>query len=82
MPYQNPDNKLAIGFGYTFDVKPGDRITNEQAAHYLEMDLERYVGRVNDLLKGAKVPQIEFDRLVLAAFLGGEYEVHFVPPQV
>ncbi len=61
----------AIGWGHTKGVKPGDRITLEQAEAFFSEDLAVFELTVNSSIKRA-VTQNQFDAMVSLAFnIGG-----------
>lgn len=60
-----------IGWGHTKDVKPGDRITEQQAVKFLSDDLAVFELTVNSAIK-APMTQSQFDAMVSLAFnIGG-----------
>lgn len=60
-----------IGWGHTKGVKPGDRITEQQAEAFLTQDLAVFELTVNSAVK-VPVTQSQFDALVSLAFnIGG-----------
>ncbi|WP_447875217.1 lysozyme [Serratia fonticola] len=60
-----------IGWGHTKGVKPGDRITEQQAEAFLTQDLAVFELTVNSAVK-VPVTQSQFDALVSLAFnVGG-----------
>lgn len=66
--YVCPAGVLTIGFGSTGDhVKPGMRITEDEADALLEKDLERFERGVESLVT-AEIGQDEFDALVSFSF--------------
>lgn len=64
--YKCPAGVWTIGYGHTEDVKPGDKITEPQAAYLLRKELEEFSVKVDKLLK--KVSQNQFDALVSFAY--------------
>jgi lysozyme len=64
--YVCPSGKLTIGFGHTWNVKPGQTITAAQAEILFQKDLERFEKAVTNELKARVVPltQNQFDALV------------------
>lgn len=66
--YVCPAGVLTIGYGSTGShVKPGMRITEEEADALIEKDLERFEHGVESLVK-VEISQNEFDALVSFAF--------------
>ncbi|CAI1003581.1 TPA: lysozyme [Serratia fonticola] len=62
---------FTIGWGHTKGVKPGDRITEQQAETFLAEDLAVFELTVNSAVK-VPVTQNQFDALVSLAFnIGG-----------
>lgn len=60
-----------IGWGHTKGVKPGDRITQEQAEQFLSDDLAVFELTVNSAIK-RPMTQNQFDAMVSLAFnIGG-----------
>lgn len=60
-----------IGWGHTKGVKPGDRITQEQAEQFLSDDLAVFEMSVNSAIK-RPMTQNQFDAMVSLAFnIGG-----------
>ncbi|CAI0726671.1 lysozyme [Serratia grimesii] len=60
-----------IGWGHTKGVKPGDRITQEQAEQFLSDDLSVFELTVNSAIK-RPMTQNQFDAMVSLAFnIGG-----------
>ena len=60
-----------IGWGHTKGVKPGDRITQEQAEQFLSDDLSVFELTVNSAIK-RPMTQNQFDAMVSLAFnMGG-----------
>jgi lysozyme len=65
--YKDVAGVWTIGYGFTHDVKPGDTITEEQAAKRLRAELMTYETGVLRAT-GGNVNQNEFDALVSFAF--------------
>ena len=62
-----PGDRLTIGYGFTAGVRPGDRMTKEQADERLIEDLEPYEQAVLDAC--ARTPnQSQFDSMTLLCF--------------
>lgn len=67
--YLCPAKVLTIGFGHTGkDVKPGMRITKEQAEAILEADLAYFEQKVDSFLGATPTTQGEFDAMVSLCF--------------
>lgn len=69
--YRDTGGVLTIGYGHTLNVKPGDRVTTEQAEAFLRDDLATAEKAVNKLVTVA-LDQNEFDALVSFTFNVGE----------
>lgn len=65
--YDDGGGVWTIGYGHTGGVKPGERITKEQAEAFLESDAGIAGGCVNDLVEPS-LEQNEFDALVSFVF--------------
>lgn len=65
--YRCPAGVWTIGYGHTLNVKPGDKITQDQADEYLREDLKRFESHVSSYNKYGWT-QPEFDALVSFAF--------------
>lgn len=69
--YRDAVGVLTIGYGHTgADVKPGMRITAEEADRLLTRDLERFERAVESYAE--KIEQHQFDALVSFAYNLGE----------
>lgn len=69
--YRCSANEWTIGYGHTAKVRPGDRITPEEAERLLKEDVEAIAAEVRQCLK-APVTANEFNALVSFAFnVGG-----------
>lgn len=66
--YKCPANVWTIGYGHTKDVRQGDKISQHQADIMLGYDVEIFENYVNDLIKGCKCTQGQFNALVSFAF--------------
>ncbi|MDP8173680.1 lysozyme [Pasteurella skyensis] len=68
--YRDVKGVPTIGYGHTFKVKMGDKITQQQADELLAQDLDHFENGVNDLLDelNVTVTQNQFDALVSFAF--------------
>ena len=65
--YRCPAGVWTIGYGHTLNVKPGDKITQDQADEYLRADLKKFENHVSSYNKYGWT-QSEFDALVSFAF--------------
>ena len=65
--YRCPAGVWTIGYGHTLNVKPGDKITQDQADEYLRADLKKFENHVSSYNKYGWT-QPEFDALVSFAF--------------
>ena len=65
--YQCPAGIWTIGYGHTRDVEPEQRITAEQAAALLKIDLKEYERAVTDNVH-IPLSQLQFDALVSFCF--------------
>lgn len=63
--YPTKKDKLTIGYGHTKNVKPGDKITQEQAEKLFEQDLSEH----NDTLKHVKVKLTENEKAALSSLI-------------
>lgn len=61
--YRCPAGVLTIGWGHTANVKPGQKITQEQADNLLKQDMKVYEKHVNTIVK-IPLNQNQFDALV------------------
>lgn len=66
--YLCPAGKWTIGHGHTEGVRPGDRISQANAANLLQADLVSYGAAVDDALGACEASQHEFDAMVSLAF--------------
>ena len=57
-----------IGHGRAYGVKPGDRITPEEAEQFLREDLEKFERGVEDLFDYVEIGEHTFCALVSFAF--------------
>lgn len=64
--YRCPAGVWTIGYGHTLNVKPGDKITQDQADEYLREDLKKFENLVSSYKYEWTQP--EFDALVSFAF--------------
>ena len=64
--YLCPANRLTIGYGHTYAVKVGDKITQEQAEELLKKDLESTCKRLDYYLdeENLKLNENQFSALV------------------
>jgi lysozyme len=65
--YQDQRGLWTIGYGHTANVRPGQRITQEQAEAYLARDIQTAARCVNQAVT-VKLTQPQFDSLVDFAF--------------
>lgn len=72
--YKCPAGVWTIGFGHTFGVKQGDKISQAQAEAYLMADLERYEANVIKYDPKYNWTQNEFDALVSFAYNVGSID--------
>lgn len=79
--YICPANKWTIGWGHTGpDVKPGMRITANEAHELLRKDVERFEREITQLLDGRPTKQYQFDALVVLAFnIGSDIDNDTIP---
>lgn len=70
--YQDPTGTWTIGYGHTAGVKPGQRITQQQAELYLIQDLankEKYVNKYDNIYH---FNQNQYDALVSFCYNAGQ----------
>lgn len=72
--YKCPAGVWTIGFGHTFGVKHGDKISQAQAEAYLMTDLARYEANVEKFNAKYNWTQNEFDALVSFAYNVGSID--------
>lgn len=74
--YRCPAGVLTIGYGHTgSDVKPGMKITYEQADALFEADIKRFADSVAPLFEGVQLSQNQFDALVSLSYNIGSLKV-------
>lgn len=66
--YKCPAGKWTIGYGHTYNVKPGDKITEQDAEDLLLEDIQNSELHVNSYNPMYHWSQIEFDALVSFTF--------------
>lgn len=68
--YQDVVGVWTIGYGHTHNVKPGQRITEQQAEQLLKEDLRLFEKGVNRLVAelNIELTQCQFDALISFAF--------------
>lgn len=65
--YKCPANVWTIGYGHTLNVKPNQKITQQQAEQFLKQDLVKFENCINNIhIK--KLNQNKFDALVSFTF--------------
>lgn len=68
--YKCPAGKWTIGYGHTYNVKPGDVITKDEADIYLKADLGYFETSLTKALNAEEVEitQSQFDALICFAY--------------
>ena len=65
--YKCPANVWTIGYGHTYGVKAGQKISQKQAEEFLKKDLKSFEAAVNNYVK-VSLSQSQFDALVSFSF--------------
>jgi lysozyme len=65
--YRCPSGVLTIGYGHTYNVKTGDKITQEEAYSMLLRDLSHFCEKVSNLVK-KPLNNYQFSALVSFAY--------------
>lgn len=63
--YKDTGGKWTIGYGHTKNVKPGDKITKEEAKKFLREDFDSH----SYVLKEIKIPLTENQKIAIASFV-------------
>lgn len=70
--YRCPAGVWTIGYGHTEGVKPGQKITKQQAKEILLKDMIRYAKQTDDVTKGLKLNENERDALISFCYNCGQ----------